>query len=257
MNKRFWTSEEKEVLIKHYADLQMEDLLRLINRTESQIYNMAFKLKLQKSEAYLIEKRKKEGETLKRVGVKNRFKKGHNPANAGKTGVRVSPKSEFKKGHLPQNTLHDGAIRIRNDRNTKTGRVTPYKYIRIAKAKWVLYQRHLWEQHNGPIPKGHMIRFRDGDTMNCTIENLECISMAENARRNANRKKAIESFQANREEGYRTPSEILSDQYVAFTLSFGDKELRQEIKKRPDLIALKRTQLLLNRKIKNHEKQNE
>jgi len=44
---------------------------------------------------------------------------------------------------------------------------------------------YVWEKHRGPIPPKHVITFKDGNRANCTIENLECISMADNARRNA------------------------------------------------------------------------
>ncbi|MGP0074877.1 MAG: HNH endonuclease signature motif containing protein [Bryobacteraceae bacterium] len=43
---------------------------------------------------------------------------------------------------------------------------------------------HVWEQHRGPIPPGHIVVFKDRDRSNCAIENLELISKAENARRN-------------------------------------------------------------------------
>ncbi len=176
---------------------------------------------------------------------KGRFKPGINPWNAGRTGKRVSPKSEFKKGHLPGNTLHDGAIRLRNDRSVKTGKLTQYFYIRISKSKWDLYHRVLWKEHHGEIPHRHCIIFKDGNTLNCVIENLACISMAENARRNRNTEKAGLSHSANWEEGN------ISDQKVLSYLT-RDKNLQQIIQEQnPDLIEVKRQQLLLNHIIKN------
>ena len=41
---------------------------------------------------------------------------------------------------------------------------------------WMMKTRYVWEQHNGPIPKGHCIVQLDGDTLNCNIENLRCVS---------------------------------------------------------------------------------
>jgi hypothetical protein len=43
----------------------------------------------------------------------------------------------------------------------------------------------VWEQHNGPIPPKHIVAFKDRNRANCAIENLELMSMADNARRNA------------------------------------------------------------------------
>ena len=36
--------------------------------------------------------------------------------------------------------------------------------------------RVVWEQHHGPIPPKHVVRFKDGNTMNWDISNLEMIS---------------------------------------------------------------------------------
>ena len=49
---------------------------------------------------------------------------------------------------------------------------------------WPLLNRHVWEQHYGPIPPGHAVVFRDRDRANCAIGNLELISRAELMRRN-------------------------------------------------------------------------
>jgi hypothetical protein len=50
---------------------------------------------------------------------------------------------------------------------------------------WPLYGRYVWEQHKGPIPPKHLVLFKDGDRSRCVIENLELLSMADNARRNS------------------------------------------------------------------------
>jgi len=42
----------------------------------------------------------------------------------------------------------------------------------------------IWQEAHGPVPKGHIIVFRDGNLENLSLDNLECISRAENMRRN-------------------------------------------------------------------------
>lgn len=49
---------------------------------------------------------------------------------------------------------------------------------------WVAVHRINWEAAHGPIPKGHMVIFRDGDKTNVAVENLELISFREQMRRN-------------------------------------------------------------------------
>lgn len=59
----------------------------------------------------------------------------------------------------------------------------PYWYVWVARNVRRTVHRMNWEKENGPIPPGHVIRFKDGNTMNCAIENLECISRKEQAHR--------------------------------------------------------------------------
>lgn len=158
---------------------------------------------------------------------KNHFPKGHVPANKGIKGQRVSIETEFTKGNQPHNTKYDGCITVRKD-----SKGNHYQYIRISKGKWQEYHRYLWEQHNGAIPKGMIICFKDGDQMNVVLENLEMITQAENARRNKNifSDKCLTNFIA----GYNAP-----------------EDLKNEIIKNKDLLKLKKHQLILRRKLKN------
>ena len=59
-----------------------------------------------------------------------------------------------------------------------------YLYVRIAEGQWIQKHILIWTQANGPVPNGYNIVFRDGDTQNCVLENLECISDAELMSRN-------------------------------------------------------------------------
>lgn len=55
----------------------------------------------------------------------------------------------------------------------------PYLNIKIGR-KWVSYHRHLWEQAHGPIPAGLILAFKNGNTMDCRLDNLELLTRAEN-----------------------------------------------------------------------------
>jgi len=104
-----------------------------------------------------------------------RFKKGHIPPNKGKKIEEfMDPKSvekfkanQFKKGHKPHNTKHDFSISIR-----KSGDYN-YYWIRLSEGKWELLHRYIWELIYGPIPENHNVTFRDGDSLNIDLDNLE------------------------------------------------------------------------------------
>lgn len=106
------------------------------------------------------------------------FQKGSTPFNKGipqadwmpTESINKTKKSRFKKGNLPHNTREDFDISLRKDKQKYA-----YYYIRIKKAKWILYHRWLWEQAYGDIPQGFNIQFKDGDTLNCDLSNLYMI----------------------------------------------------------------------------------
>lgn len=47
--------------------------------------------------------------------------------------------------------------------------------------RWEFLHRAVWEEHNGPIPEGMMITFKDSNKLNCDISNLMMITKGENS----------------------------------------------------------------------------
>lgn len=108
-----------------------------------------------------------------RTGRTGLFEKGHVPhPNAHPTGPN---KTSFKKGQMPYNWRPIG-----HERLTKEG----YHQRKITDtgntvSDYVELHRLLWEEHNGPIPPGHVVMFKDGNKDNIVIENLLLISRGE------------------------------------------------------------------------------
>lgn len=189
--RKQWNATEEEVLRKFYPNTGIKVIQKMLpGRSLSSIYGRVDKLGIKKNPDFLMKQNRMLGTSLAATKSGVRFRKGHTPMNKGQKGVygKGSEKGWFKKGSNPKNTKKDGDISIRKDSHGR-----PYKHIRIAKGKWVHYHRYLWEKHTGkPIPKGFVVTFKDGDSMNCVVENLELISMGENARRNMNPQKKQE-----------------------------------------------------------------
>jgi hypothetical protein len=166
-----------------FPNERTKDIADDLGLTYSQVANRAFTMGLRKSEEF--KKSDKSGRhNLIEGGKKSRFKNGHKPHNKGK---KMTPyvyekvkHSMWKPGHKPHNWKPDGSIVERTD---KTGR--NYLYYKIKDSYWVLYHNKIWMDHNGPIPAKHIIAFKDGNTLNCDINNLELLSMANNALRNS------------------------------------------------------------------------
>ena len=178
MQKRKWTQQEEETLIRLYEDPKVfpKDIAKMLGRTLSQVYNKARAMGLNAP----MERIRMAG----KIGMQHpksiatRFHKGHIPTNKGK---KVSPEiyekmspTMFKKGHINE-----------NKRAVGSERVNVYGYIEIKVAepnRWRLKHRIIWEQHNGIIPEGFNVQFKNHNTLDCRIENLYLISKSEQMR---------------------------------------------------------------------------
>lgn len=179
MNGKPWNQYERWLLELHFPLRRTQWIAKQLGRSYVSVAQQAAKMGLRKSEWFL--QSDLNGRLKGDRGKHSRFQKGHTPWNKGKSyhaGGR-SAETRFKPGHVPATTLHDGAITIRKDK-----RGMPYQFIRVDLGVWVPLHVHRWREAYGKIPRGHMIVFRDGDTLNCELENLQCITKADNMRRN-------------------------------------------------------------------------
>jgi hypothetical protein len=123
---------------------------------------------------------------------RHQFPKGHVPANKGVKGYDSGGRSHetrFKKGtrngHAAKNWMPIGSYRI-NDDGYLERKVSDTGY---PPRDWQSAHRLVWIAANGPIPAGHVVRFKDGrhttEVEKITIDALECITLAENMRRNS------------------------------------------------------------------------
>ena len=196
-----WTQRQISYLKKHYADTSLDVLIEKTKHCQKSIYKKAAALGLRKSQEFLSEFGRRMAANPKSQAC--RFGKGHEPFNKGKRehefrskeGIERCAATQFKKGHCPHNARPVGYECYR--RVGKTG----YVYIKVSDdAKMVMKHRWVWEQANGPIPEGCNITFRDGDTRNCELNNLELVSREEHARR-AIERESPESRKARCEKG--------------------------------------------------------
>lgn len=172
----------KDHIRERYPHENSKIIAKDLNISLSKVYNIAFDLGIKKTPEYL--KSMAVNSNLSERGKEHQYKKGFTPHNKGvKMPDEVYNKVKrtmFKKGIKPHNTQPVGTINLRV--HTK-GRV--YAYIKIRYSYWRLIHRVIWEQHHGPIPSKHIVTFKDGNTLNWDISNLECISMKQNINNNS------------------------------------------------------------------------
>ena len=137
------------------------ELAEMFNMKFSTITSIMHRNKIVKDP--IVIKKREEGR------MKGAFKKGNVPFNKGQKMsehvYEIAKKTMFKPGQLPHNTKPVGHERV----CAKDG----YVYIKVAnKRAMMLKHRYVWEQHYGPIEKGMIVKFKDGNKTNCDIDNL-------------------------------------------------------------------------------------
>ena len=120
-------------------------------------------------------------------GVTGWYQKGHAPGTKGKTIEEIckhDPEklarvraTQFKKGDRPVNELSVGSITVTTDGYKIRKKQMEGKLWE----RWEFLHRAVWEEHNGPIPKGMMVSFKDSNKLNCDIDNLMLITKGENS----------------------------------------------------------------------------
>jgi hypothetical protein len=188
--KVFWTESEKDIVRQLYPHTTNAEIIKLLGRhTERSLYLMAKKMGIKKSPEYF----KLHGARLDGViGTESRFKAGSTPWNKGMhyfAGGR-SADTQFKKGRKPEESRNYqpiGTLRISKDGYLER-KISDDISVNPAR-RWQAVHRLVWEASNGVIPAGHLIVFKKGMFTNqielLTVDRLECISRAENARRNS------------------------------------------------------------------------
>jgi hypothetical protein len=180
--RRFWSTEEEQQLIRLYPDTPMPQLEAAFQRPARAIYHKARSLCIKRSDAYLASEhacRLRRGEN---VGKEHRFKPGNEPWNAGIKGLVAggrSAETRFKKGSRPHTWVPIGTEQVRDG----------YLWRKVTDGNgrhdWRQVHVMLWEHHNGQIPAGMILVFRDRDRSRIQIDNLELIDRAELCRRNS------------------------------------------------------------------------
>lgn len=168
-----YTAKEDQFILDNYKKLPMKRISAMLGRCESSARQRLHRL------GYTVPK-----EVAMKFAAESRIKPGTVPPNKGKKmsdELREKIKRTwFRKGNDPHNTKSDGFVSVRKDKNGKF-----YKYVRIGKSNWELLHRHIWQTHHGKIPEGYIVSFKDGNSMNCVVENLELITREENMNRNS------------------------------------------------------------------------
>lgn len=178
MGSKHWSPEDKKALAALYPDTSNEVLGRVFGRPPKAIGLMARSLGVRKSERYMAEEvpRIKPGQAPWNKGISfdpggrsaaTRFQHGR-PASESSNYKPIGSLRVTKDGYLEQKVTDDASL--------------------APARRWVALHRLVWEQEHGAVPPGHIVVFRQGmhttEPDQITADRVECITRAENMRRN-------------------------------------------------------------------------
>ncbi len=180
-----FTPEIAEVIELLYPDTLTQDIADLVGMPLDRVHAYATKHGWHKTHEFTRDTARD------RVGPDHpmrryQFPKGNVPANKGVKGISYPgmEATQFKKGTKSRNWMPIGSCRINGD-GVLDRKVADTGY---PPDDWKAVHRLVWIEANGPIPPGHVVRFRDGKRTtkveDITADVLECITLAENGRRN-------------------------------------------------------------------------
>lgn len=184
--KHKWTPAQDDIMRRFYPDVTAADMAKALGASVSAIYNRAAALGLEKSKAF---KESPQACRLRRgdnVGSATRFQKGRATWNKGMKGLQIGGvETQFKPGQSPHNTCEIGSYRVDKD-GTLQRKIGNSKGSNSK--RWRGVHELVWIEANGPLPDKHIVVFKKGMRTNIleeiTIDKVECISLAENMRRN-------------------------------------------------------------------------
>ena len=234
--RKVWTAEEIKVIREMYPDYLTEKLLLFLpDRTVTKINSKAALLGVKKSALFFSKPESGRISSQNDIGKNTRYEKNCPGWNKGKKqadymapeAIERTKANRFKKGQDPHNTMPIGHERISLEGYVEV-KVRHLKDGKSNNKNFELKHRMIYEKNVGPIPKGMIVEFLDGDKFNYEVSNLVLSSRKENLIRNT----------------------MCDSSIVKRFLGIKEPELVGKIiAEMPGLIELKRTTLKLNNKI--------
>ena len=187
--KAAWSDQQLTDLQRFYPNFRTEDVATLIGQSLGAIYRKANSLGLKKSPRFVAAESARQMNRGDHPAREHRFAKGIVPWNKGTKGIagiqQACRATQFVAGQPPHNTLPIGSTKF-----DKSGVLL--QKVSDAKGnnskRWRGVHELVWIAVHGPLPAKHIVVFKPGMRSNVleqiTIDRVECISLAENMRRN-------------------------------------------------------------------------
>lgn len=151
--RKAWTPADIEFLQSVYADQPMDEICEALGRTDTAIRTKAFLLGLRRLDSPDIAER--------------HSRHSRHMKNRRLSGIRNPHRAPVGTDQMHGNRM------MRKISDTGDTHVD-----------WVPSSRAAWEQAHGKIPEGMVVRLKDGNASNISLDNMELLSTSERMQRN-------------------------------------------------------------------------
>ena len=192
-----WTPTLDAELLRRYETEPAVDIARDFGCTQSALYQRAYKLGVKKTSDWAREcTRKRWAQGRHENSRRAQFRPGQTPRNKGVPQTEWMPPesrervaaTQFRPGAMPYNWVPVGSYRVTSGGDLEQ-KVADDRTPGMSRRNWKPVRVLVWEAVNGPVPLGQVVRFRPGhattDPDAIRPEHLECVTRAENMRRNS------------------------------------------------------------------------
>lgn len=199
MKRTHWTPEMDSMLRRLYTHHSAAECALEIGVSAAAICGRVTVLGLHKPRSWMADRaRQRWAEGRHTASRATCFKLGATPFNKGLPMSEWMPqasadkcsRTQFRPGQMAGAAMHNwvpvGTEKVRDGLLCRKVTDDPNVY---PAARWQPVSRLVWEAEHGPIPAGHIVRFRDGMATthrdSITLDRLELVTRAENMRRNS------------------------------------------------------------------------
>ncbi len=190
MKGKSWPKATLAAMRRRYPHEPTAAIAADLGMTVTACYQLAQKLGLKKTLDYLSGPHSSRLRRDDNPGMGTRFEPGHEPHNKGRKGWQAGGRArdtQFKSGQMPHNTKPIGSYRFEPGTGTLQRKISNDKGSNSK--RWRGVHEIVWTEANGPVPPGHICVFKPGmrttELEQITLDRVECITLAENMRRNS------------------------------------------------------------------------
>jgi hypothetical protein len=189
MSGTAWTAEQLNILQMFYPSHNTENVAFMAGHSVRSTYQKARALGVKKSQEFMATESARRMNQIDHPARAHQYQKGQSAWNRGTKGVvgvhEACRATQFKPGSKPQMTRPIGSTKVDKD-GVLLRKVSDAPGRRAG--RWRGVHELVWTAANGPLPPKHIVVFKPGMRTSVleeiTVDRVECISLAENMKRN-------------------------------------------------------------------------